>query len=189
MTTMTKTTNPIPEEPLRNLARTLGLYALVEDWGAYREQPWLEELLRKEEVERQRRSLERRIRASRVGLFKSMADFDFSWPKRMDREQLQDLLTLNFLDDITNVILLGPNGVGKTMIAKNLVYQALHRGATASFVTASDMLNDLAVQETSSALQRRLSKYTRPSLLAIDELGYLSYDHRHADLLFEVVSP
>ena len=187
---MTRTTksSPIPDEPLRDLARTLGFYALVDDWGAYREQPWLEELLRKEERERKRRSLERRIRTSRVGLFKNIADFDFSWPKRIDREQIQDLLTLQFLDDVTNVILLGPNGVGKTMIAKNLLYQALQRGATASFVTASDMLNDLAVQETSSALQRRLSKYTRPALLAIDELGYLSYDHRHADLLFEVVS-
>ncbi len=178
----------IPDEPLRELARSLGFYALVDDWGTYREQPWLEQLLRKEEAERKRRSLERRIRTSRVGLFKSIADFDFSWPQRIDREQIQDLLTLQFLDDITNVILLGPNGVGKTMIAKNLLYQALQRGATASFVTASDMLNDLAVQETPSALQRRLSKYTRPSLLAIDELGYLSYDHRHADLLFEVVS-
>ena len=179
---------PIPEEPLRNLARSLGFHGLVEDWGAYREKPWLEGLLHNEETERKRRSLERRIRTSRVGLFKSMADFDFSWPKRLDREQVQDLLTLQFLDDVTNVILLGPNGVGKTLIAKNLVYQALQRGATASFVTASDMLNDLAVQETSSALQRRIKKYTRPSLLAIDELGYLSYDHRHADLLFEVVS-
>lgn len=176
------------EEPLLDLARKLGFYALADDWGAYREQPFIEPLLRKEEAERKRRSLERRIRNSRVGLFKSIADFDFSWPKKIDREQIQDLLTLQFLDDSTNVILLGPNGVGKTMIAKNLVYQALQRGATASFVTASDMLNDLAVQETPSALQRRLSKYTRPLLLAIDELGYLSYDHRHADLLFEVVS-
>ena len=98
----------IPDEPLRELARSLGFYALVEDWGTYREQPWLEQLLRKEEAERKRRSLERRIRTSRVGLFKSIADFDFSWPQRIDREQIQDLLTLQFLDDITNVILLGP---------------------------------------------------------------------------------
>ena len=141
---MTPRNHPIPEEPLRDLARSLGFFALVEDWGAYRDQPWLEELLKKEETERKRRSLERRIRTSRVGLFKSITDFDFSWPKRIDREQIQDLLTLQFLDDTTNVILLGPNGVGKTLIAKNLVYQALQRGATASFVTASDMLNDLA---------------------------------------------
>jgi DNA replication protein DnaC len=178
----------IPSEPLRDLARSLGFYALAEDWGTYREQSWLEDLLRKEEVERKRRSLERRIRTSRVGLFKSIADFDFSWPKNIDREQLEDLLTLQFLDEVSNVIIIGPNGVGKTMIAMNLVYQALQRGATASFVTASEMLSDLAVQETPAALQRRLRKYTRPSLLAIDELGYLSYDHRHADLFFEVVS-
>jgi DNA replication protein DnaC len=74
------------------------------------------------------------------------------------------------------------------MIAKNLLYQAVVRGATARFVTASEMLNDLVAQDGPSALQRRLQRYCLPSVLAVDEVGYLSYDHRHADLLFEVVT-
>ena len=82
----------------------------------------------------------------------------------------------------------GPNGVGKTLIAKNLAHQAVLRGATARFLTASELLNTLAEQESSTTLHRKLALFTRPLLLCVDELGYLSYDSRHADLLFEVVS-
>lgn len=169
-------------------AQKLGLYGLLSDWQAVADQPWIEELLRREEAGRQQRSLERRLHNSRIGRFKFMADFDFDWPAKFDREQLDDLFALSWIDTGANVILLGPNGVGKTMIAQNLVYQAVVRGATARFVTASEMLNDLAAQEGAAALQRRLRRYCSPQLLAIDELGYLSYDHRHADLLFEVVT-
>jgi DNA replication protein DnaC len=169
-------------------AQKLGLYGLLSDWQAVADQPWIEELLRREEAGRQQRSLERRLHNSRIGRFKFMADFDFAWPAKFDREQLDDLFTLTWIDAGANVILVGPNGVGKTMIAQNLVYQAVVRGATARFVTASELLNDLAAQEGAAALQRRLRRYCSPQLLAIDELGYLSYDHRHADLLFEVVT-
>jgi len=169
-------------------ARKLGLYGLLSDWPAVADQPWLEELLQREEAGRQQRSLERRIQASKIGRFKSLADFDFSWPKRLDREQLDDLFSLSWIGTAANVILLGPNGVGKSMLAQNLLYQAVVGGATARFVTASEMLNDLVAQEGTSALQRRLRRYCAPRVLAIDEVGYLSYDHRHADLLFEVVT-
>lgn len=176
------------EEVLHQRVRDLGLYGVLEHWQHFRDEPWLEDLLAREETERKRRSLERRIRASKVGGFKDIADFDYDWPSEIDREQITDLFTFDFLNDLSNIVLIGPNGVGKTMIAKNLVYQALHRGVTARFVTASEMLNDLAAQETASTLQRRIAHYCRPVLLAIDELGYLSYDLRHADLLFEIVS-
>lgn len=181
------TTTPI-SEARRQRAQKLGLYGLLSDWSAVADQPWLEELLAREEAGRQQRSLERRIQASKLGRFKSIADFDFTWPKKIDREQLDDLFSLSWIDSAANVILLGPNGVGKSMIAKNLLYQAVVRGATARFVTASEMLNDLVAQEGTSALQRRLQRYCAPRALAIDEVGYLSYDHRHADLLFEVVT-
>ena len=176
------------EEALHQRVRDLGLYGVLEDWQHFREEPWLEDLLGREETERKRRSLERRIRSSKVGRFKDIADFDYDWPSEIDREQITDLFTFDFLNDLSNIVLVGPNGVGKTMIAKNLVYQALHRGVTARFITASEMLNDLAAQETASTLQRRIALYCRPLLLAVDELGYLSYDLRHADLLFEIVS-
>lgn len=169
-------------------AQKLGLYGLLSDWQAVADQPWIEELLQREEAGRKQRSLERRLHNSRLGRFKFMADFDLAWPSKIDREQIDDLFTLTWIDTASNVILVGPNGVGKTMIAQNLVHQAVVRGATARFVTASELLNDLAAQEGAAALQRRLRRYCSPQLLAIDELGYLSYDHRHADLLFEVVT-
>jgi DNA replication protein DnaC len=82
----------------------------------------------------------------------------------------------------------GPNGVGKTMIAKNLAHQALLRGYTVRFTTASDMLHDLASKTTDYSLAQRLRRYCAPQLLVVDEIGYLSYDARYADLLFEVVT-
>lgn len=168
--------------------RALGLYGLLSEWDTLKDEPWLARVLEIEESERARRSLERRMRASRVGRFKPMADFDSDWPTRLDCEQLRDLFTLSWIADATNVVILGPNGVGKTMIAKNLVHHAVLSGVSARILTASELLNDLADQEGSRSLQQRLRHYCRPRLLAIDELGYLSYDSRHADLLFEVIS-
>ena len=181
----TTTTSP---DPLAARAKTLGLYSLLEDWPRYRAEPWLAPLLEREEKVRAERSLQRRIQRCRIGPFKPMADFDYDWPTQIDREQVDDLFALDWLDSATNVVLLGPNGVGKTMIAQNLAYQAVLRGATVRFLTASELLNDLAAQEGTSAFQRRLARYARPRLLVVDELGYLSYDNRHADLLYEVVS-
>ncbi|MNT42393.1 transposase/IS protein [compost metagenome] len=87
-----------------------------------------------------------------------------------------------------NVVLVGQNGLGKTMIAQNLAYQALMAGHSARFVTASEMLNELAAQDGASALNRALRKYCSPNLLVIDEVGYLSYGNDYADLLYEVVT-
>lgn len=180
-------TNP-SLEALRQRLRRLGLYGLLAQADRLLDQSWLAELLDVEESERQRRSLERRLRNARIGPFKSMADFDWSWPKQLDRGLIEDLIALQFLSEAANVVLVGPNGVGKTMIAKNLVHLAVVRGYTARFTTASEMLHDLAAQDSDASLARRLLRYCQPTLLAVDELGYLSYDNRYADLLFEVVS-
>jgi len=151
-------------------------------------EPWFARVLEIEEAERHRRSLKRRLEDARLGAFKSMADFDWQWPEQCDRMLVQELQSLAFLSEAANVVVLGPNGMGKTMIAKNLVHQAVLAGHSARFTLASDMLHDLAAQHSSTALARRLRRYTSPTLLAIDELGYLSYDSRYADLLFEVVT-
>lgn len=176
------------EAELKDRARRLKLWGLLANWESMSKQAWVREFLGVEEGERDRRSLERRIRGARLGAFKTMADFDWEWPEKIDRDQVEDLLQLGFLDDATNVVLLGPSGIGKTMIAQNLGSQALQHGHTVLRVTTSEMLNDLAAQDSSAALTRRLRRYCKPRLLLLDEVGYLSYDGRYGDLLFEVVS-
>jgi DNA replication protein DnaC len=175
-------------EELRARVRRLGLHGLLSQWERVAQASWIGDLIEIEEAERARRSLERRIRRSRLGRFKPMADFDWSWPKKIDRELVEECLSLSFLSEAGNVVLIGPNGVGKTMIAVNIAPQALLGGYTVLRITASEMLSDLAMQETSSALNRRLRRYTTPGLLLVDEVGYLSYDDRAGDLLFQVVS-
>jgi len=175
-------------EQLQERAEALKLHGLLAHWNDVSDKPWLAEMIEWEEHERTRRGLERRLKRARLGSFKPLADFDWSWPKKIDREQIEDLLRFEWLAGAQNVVLVGPNGTGKTLVAKNLVHQAVLGGATARFLTASELLNTLAEQESSISLRRKLAMYTRPQLLAIDELGYLSYDSRHADLLFEIVS-
>lgn len=169
-------------------AKELGLWGLVSHYGEVSSEDWVTKLLHWEEVERAQRSLERRIRNSKIGQFKAMEDFDWAWPKRIDRAQIEELFTFSFVKEAANVVLAGPNGVGKSMIAQNLAHQALLKGYTATFTTASKLLGELAMQESSAALQRRLARFCRPTVLVIDEVGYLSYDNRHADLLFEVIT-
>jgi DNA replication protein DnaC len=101
---------------------------------------------------------------------------------------VEELMTLQFLKEASNVVLVGPNGVGKTMCACNLGYQAVLAGHTALFTTAGNLLGELAALDSDSALRRKLRQYAAPDLLVIDEVGYLSYSNRHADLLFELVS-
>jgi len=188
MTSKPAATSSLPPDPLMDRARRLGLYGLLACWDEMGDQPWVVALIECEEAERSRRSLERRIRNSKVGRFKPMADFEWSWPKAIDRPLIEELMQLGFIEEATNVILAGPNGVGKSTIAQNIAHQALLRGYTVLCATASAMLNDLAAQDTSMALARRLRRYVNPVVLLIDEVGYLSYDSRAADLLFEVVS-
>lgn len=182
----TKTPKP-PDETYARLKR-LGLHGIIARWGDLQAEPWLTQLADVEETERQRRSLERRIHNARIGSFKPLADFDWAWPKQIDREHIEDLFSFQFLRDAANVVLVGPNGIGKSMIAQNLAYQALLAGYAVRFTSASAMLNELAAQDSSRSLQRRLRRYVNPALLVVDEVGYLSYDNRHADLLFEVVT-
>lgn len=183
-----KKKRPRHENPLYERAYKLGLWGLVANWNDWGAETWVYGFIEAEEKERLRRGLERRRHMARIGKFKPIADFDWEWPKDIDRALIEDFFTLDFIEDNGNVIIVGPNGVGKTMIAKNLVSEAVQQGHSGLFVTASDMLNDLVAQDGPLARRRCLRKYCRPKLLAIDELGYLSYDNRHADLLFEVVT-
>ena len=185
-TTPTKTTPDLAA--LRERLRRLALYGLLAQDDVVLCEPWVERLIDIEQIERAQRSLKRRLDNARLGAFKPMADFAWDWPTGIDRPLLEELFTLEFLNEAANVVLVGPNGLGKTMIAKNLTHQAVLRGHTARVTTASDMLHDLAAQDSDASLARRLRRYTHPAVLCIDEIGYLAYDTRYADLLFEVVT-
>jgi DNA replication protein DnaC len=175
-------------DDLRSRARRLNLHGLLARWSELGTKDWVRTLLDCEEAERQHRSLQRRKRNARLAAFKPIADFDWSWPKAIDRDGIEELFSLDFIRETANVVLIGSNGLGKTMIAQNLGYQALLAGHTVLHVTASEMLTDLATQDSSPALARRLRRYCNPTLLILDEVGYLSFGTRHADLLFEVVN-
>lgn len=155
--------------------------------GRWSARQLLEEMARLESEERARANLARRLSAARLGRFKAMADFDWNWPKKIDRPLIERALTLNFLAEARNLILLGANGLGKSMIAKNIAYQAVLSGHTVLLRTASELIADLSCD---SPAQRRskLNRYGRVGLLAIDEIGYLAYDAQAADLLYEVVN-
>lgn len=188
MSTMDNDTDKQKERQER--AEALNLHGLLAHWDEL-DPSWLtyvDTLMSWEEQVRCQRGLERRLGSAHLGKFKPLADFDWSWPDQIDRATVSQLMTLEFIDAGTNVLLVGPNGVGKSTLAQNLIHQAVLAGHTARFVTAAKMLGDLASQDGASALERRLRYYARPELLAIDELGYLAYSNRHADLLFEVVN-
>lgn len=169
-------------------AQALKLHGLVSHWPECAQADWVEPLLGWEEQERTRRSLERRVRAARIGNFKPLADFDWKWPTQCDQSVIAELMTLEFIQGATNVILIGASGLGKTTIAQNLAHQAVLQGHTVLFTTAGQILGELAALDSDSALRRRLKHYASPDVLVIDEIGYLSYSHRHADLLFELIN-
>lgn len=147
----------------------------------------LDMIVRTELQERSRRSLERRLQRARLGRFKPMVDFDWNWPKRIDRDVIERALALDFIREGRNLILLGTNGLGKTMITKNIAHQAILAGHSVLYRTAPDLIADLQIDSPESR-RRRLAHYARPQLLCIDEVGYLAYDAHAADLLYEVVN-
>ncbi len=172
---------------LTTTAQTLDDFIARATTSRWSPQLMLEELVRVEIGERSRRSFERRFQLSRLGRFKPVADFDWNWPKKIDRSVIERALTLDFIPEGRNLILMGSNGLGKTTIAKNIGYAALQAGYTVLFRTASEILADLHC-DSPHLLRRKLQHFARPALLCIDELAYLSYDSDASDLLYEVVS-
>jgi DNA replication protein DnaC len=177
-----------PQPTLEQRAHTLRLHGLLAHWSEVADAPWLAPLIEWEADERARRSLERRVQQAHLGRFKPLCDFDWQWPKRCDRDAITALLSLHFLKEHANIVLQGHNGLGKTMLAKNIAQQALLEGHTVLFATAGQLLGDLTAIDSDSQLRRRLQHYTAPDFLLIDEVGYLSYSNRHADLLFQLIS-
>ncbi|MDE2454305.1 MAG: ATP-binding protein, partial [Burkholderiales bacterium] len=168
----------LSQDELRRRAGEHRLHGLLSHWADVMADPaqarWVTQMLGWEAAERSRRSLERRLREARIGRFKPLADFDWAWPRQCDRAAVEELMTLEFLGDASNVVLVGPNGVGKTMCACNIGYQAVLAGHTALFTTAGHMLGELAALDSDSALRRKLRQYAAPDILLIDLCAELS---------------
>jgi DNA replication protein DnaC len=164
--------------------------ALTREAGrqAWSHQEYLDRLLEGECQRRETNSIARRIRQARFPVAKGLDDFNWTWPRKINRPQIQDLFRLAFLHDHTNVIFIGGVGLGKTHLAIALGRQACEKGLTVRFITAVDIINTLSAAKTPKALEKELKRLTRPNLLVIDELGYLPIDKLGADLLFQVFS-
>lgn len=134
------------------------------------------------------RSTERRIRNARFPVIKTLDEFQWSWPKKINRMQIQNLFRLDFIATHTNAVMIGNVGLGKTHLSIALGRAACLAGHSVLFTTAVDIINTLAAAKSAGQLKRDIRRYVRPTVLIVDELGYLPIDKLGADLMFQVIS-
>ncbi len=151
-------------------------------------QEYLERMVQGEADLRWDNSIQRRVKMARFPVLKSLDQFQWNWPEKINRMQVQHLFHLDFIAEKANAILLGGVGLGKTHLATAIGYQACLRGHSVLFSTAVDVINTLSAAQVSGQLKTGLKKYLHPNLLILDELGYLPIDKHGADLLFQVIS-
>lgn len=170
---------------MREQHHPLAEQAVKDGWS---HEDYLEKLVDGEAALRKDRSIQRRIRMARFPVIKTLDQFNWTWPKKINRLQVQQLFGLQFVKKTSNVIFLGGVGVGKTHLASALGYAACLEGYPVLFTTAVDVINTLSAAQAAGTMKQTLKKYTRPSLLILDELGFLPIDKAGADLLFQVFS-
>jgi DNA replication protein DnaC len=149
---------------------------------------YLSRLVESEALARLDRATQKRLRLARFPVLKTLEQFDWSWPKKINRGQVQNLFRLAWINDHANVVFLGGVGLGKTHLACALGHAACLAGHSVLFTTAVDIINTLAAAQTTGRLKAELKRYLKPAVLAIDELGYLPIDKTGADLLFQIFS-
>jgi DNA replication protein DnaC len=148
----------------------------------------LDQLMRDELRIQIERRAQLALKRSAIFPLSTLDTFDFGYPKRIDRDLVARAATLDFVRERANCVLVGPSGVGKTHIANAVGQLACLRGYRVRFTTAADLVNDLVAAQTRNRLHRRLAYWTLPELLLVDELGYLTFDSRGADLLYQVIN-
>lgn len=149
---------------------------------------WFMPLIDAEAQWRQDRSVERRLRLARFPVRKTLDQFDWTWPRKIDRLKIQNLFHLGFIEARANVILIGGVGLGKTHLAIALGCAACQQNYSVLFASAIDVVNTLIASQAAGRLKADLGKFLRPSVLVLDELGYLPIDKIGADLLFQIIS-
>ena len=157
------------------------------------EQQWthvhyLEHLIEGEVNQRRQRTIQRRVKEARFPVLKTLEQFRWDWPKKINRPQVQNLFRLQFIKDKGNAIFLGTVGLGKTHLATALGYAACLEGHSVLFANAINVINELSAAQKNGGLRSQLKKYLAPQLLILDEVGYLPIDQHGADLLFQVIS-
>lgn len=149
---------------------------------------YLTKLIEGEFLEQRQRIIARRIQGAHFPVIKTLEQFRWDWPKKINRLQVQHLFSLEFLTQKANVVFLGTVGIGKSHLATALGYAACMEGHSVLFANAISVINDLSAAQQWGNLKRELQKYLRPELAILDEVGYLPIDQHGADLLFQVIS-
>ena len=149
---------------------------------------YLRRLAEGEAAERYERSVQRRTKAAHLPVPKTLEQFNWGWPSKINRVQVQDLFRLRFIEQNTNVVFIGGVGLGKTHLAIALAHTACLHNVPTLFAPAVEIVNALSAAQAANALSKALKIYVAPRLLVLDELGYLPMDKRGADLLFQVIS-
>ncbi|HIC89117.1 MAG TPA: ATP-binding protein [Anaerolineae bacterium] len=185
------------EKQLREQLAYLKLTSVIENYEAEAKTAaqkhishvqYLARLVETEAALRRDRSIARRIRIARFPVIKTLDEFDWNWPKKINRLQIQNLFRLGFVKENANVIMLAGVGLGKTHLSIALGHAACLAGHSVLFASAIDIVNTLTAAQNAGRLKDELKKYLRPAVLLIDELGYLPIDKKGADLLFQVIS-
>ena len=165
--------------------QTLAAQAAREQWT---HEQYLGRLIEGESLRRQDRCIARRIVAARFPFIKTLDQFDWTWPKRINRAQVQHLFGLGFLKEKANITFIGGVGLGKSHLSIALGHAACLQGHSVLFTTAMEAINTLAAAQAQSRLKTELKKFLAPTVLVCDELGYLPIDKIGADLLFQIIS-
>lgn len=149
---------------------------------------FLKTLIEGEILDRQKRMIDRLVKQAKFPTIKDIAAFDWAWPNKIDKEKIKHIFELHFLKETTNIILLGPAGLGKTHLSIALGRHACMNGHSVLFTSAMDIINSLSAARTTGRLKFELKKYIKPEILIMDELGYLPIDQLGSNLLFQVIS-
>lgn len=149
---------------------------------------YLTELVEQESNLRRDKCIRRRINSAKFPVVKTMDRFEWSWPKKINQAQIKNLFRLKCIEEKSNIVFIGSVGVGKTHIATALGYQACLNNNSVLFTSAIDAVNNLIAAQRTGHLKQELKNYLKPSLLIMDELGYLPIDKNGADLLFQIIS-
>lgn len=159
--------------------------AAAEGWSFLKT---LAHLVGDEAAERSERALQRRITRARLPKLKTLAEYDFNFPRRIPKQKVLRVFDCDFVEHQQNYVFVGNQGTGKTHLLTALGYVACEKGIATRFTRAVDMINDLTQAQLAGTLGKAIKAYTNPTLLLLDELGYLPVDKRGADLLFQVVA-